>query len=525
MNNEQRILSPIVSYFNFLEDEEVRQQFLTSVNPAPANQQGPAPTLVPNVNVADNKEEDDEVDNLNSSIVSASSLLDDDEPVPSSQAERIINNNPPPPILPNTLNLEVSPGLHMNLKELDKSCNAANFYNNPKDESIFLETILFSYIAMTMVSNLLHWVEQTSPSLVHCQWFRAYGFRRLFMEALEQALSRLPFPRIFNVFDPFQWISAALKQSSKVKLLLYPWLTHPQPNPYSYKQYQPISTYWSMSQREGAFGFIFGAKNNLPPLSKGSSNWLTTYWKTLPLRCLKLVQQSLPGLSFELDIISVFDLTTHLSTSSLPGYWAVDYSAMVLLPRDPNYDYHVVVLPITEPLVSLPGLSNLLQDQLVLPYIPCDLSPLPTFHLQPNLSPFVPPYLHNVIYPPFTSHPGFHPNQTFNLMPTALGDQVEEHELKLDKQEKRLHAVEQLIPLADSHEDLIRQLERDCDVTDRLVESLSLDYGPLSKRIATLESQLSSLQSLADRVQQLEIDNVPIPLPPATRSHRKPPKS
>jgi hypothetical protein len=106
-----------------------------------------------------------------------------------------------------------------------------------------------------------------------------------------------------------------------------------------------------------------------------------------------------------------------------------------------------------------------------------------------------------------------------------LGDQVEEQELKLVKQEKRLHAVEQLIPHVDSHEDLIRRLERDCDQLDSFAESTTLDYGTLTARIAALESHLNTLLPLVDRVQFLE-RNQPalVPLPFPTRSHRKPPK-
>jgi hypothetical protein len=60
------------------------------------------------------------------------------------------------------------------------------------------------------------------------------------------------------------------------------------------------------------------------------------------------------------------------------------------------------------------------------PYIPLQHSPLPSVHLQPNISPFVPPYIHSLTYLEYPSaNSAINPPAAFNLMPSTLTQSIE----------------------------------------------------------------------------------------------------
>ena len=146
-----------------------------------------------------------------------------------------------------------------------------------------------------MVSNLLCWIPQLPHTFERSTWFHATGFRRLFLEALEQTLSRLPYPRIFNWFNTTDFLEEVIGQSREVKLLAdYAWQTHPVPAPYDNRRYLAITTHWGMSHKDYGKAFILGKQDVSESKLPGASEWKYNYWQKLPRKCFKLLQRCLP---------------------------------------------------------------------------------------------------------------------------------------------------------------------------------------------------------------------------------------
>ena len=132
-------------------------------------------------------------------------------------------SDPIPPAWPQaTLNLELTPNLYLDLLELDRKCDPKFFYNNKHDESLFLTEVLLPFMAMCMVGNFTCWVTQLDYTIVDSTWFADWGFRRLFLEAFESTLTRLPYPRIFNICNSKEWLYELHNQSRNIALLKYP---------------------------------------------------------------------------------------------------------------------------------------------------------------------------------------------------------------------------------------------------------------------------------------------------------------
>ena len=152
-------------------------------------------------------EDKTELFNLNDSMASnSSSSAGDESPQPSSSAaglrdEHLLRDNPI-----DRVNMTTDDGKPITLLDLDRRFRAQHYYNNPSDEFTFLTENFIPFMGMVIVSNLLYWLHQLGEGFETTRWFAHWGWQRIFLEALQQTLCRLPYPRIYNCSNVQDWL-------------------------------------------------------------------------------------------------------------------------------------------------------------------------------------------------------------------------------------------------------------------------------------------------------------------------------
>ena len=339
--------------------------------------------------------------NLNHSVNSSnSSGSSDEEADPSSDVQQ--------QLAPTTrVNLqyyddrEDSDSSEIDVAKINTDHDAIHYYNNPRDEAGYLKEIFFDFLILSMVGNLVHWVERTSEDLLISPWFRNFGYRRLFLEAFSITMSRLPFPRVSNIFGSRDWLTALHKRSSDCKLLEFSWLTFLPLRPTSARIYKPITTHWYMSASNGCSGFVLGIKDVEPRSSDGGYFWKRHFFTTLPNTCWQQLPHFLPNLNFGGDLIAAVDVEV-VTDSTVQGYWSVDYDNLILQSLVVPPSLQVALPEELDPSafdpVSIPGLTRWL-PQTCLPSIPIDQTPLPLCHVEPGSISLTPPYHQTLLQP------------------------------------------------------------------------------------------------------------------------------
>ena len=387
---------------------------------------------VNNVGEDDQTDEDKQDNILNDSVASQSSSSsndhsEDEVALPSSSAAGILQERRQRsayiPI--DEINYRYSPSESYNLQNLSNRCSAQHYYNNTSDEQTFLTESFLPFLGMIMTSNIIFWLRQSDPTFVRSTWFRLFGFKRVFLEALEQTLSRLPFPRVYNYLDAKQWVDQLHEQSPNCKLLVYPWKERPTFTPFAYSAYKPITEHYGIGPNRGSLqGFIIGLQNVAEPENISAWMWKYNFFLDLPTKCLHFLQQRLPGLNFDLSRYVLDELRSDYNNTGR-GYWSIVYDEVSFVTRagiSPDMEEDA---PMPEPLLSGSGFSTLDQTLLAAPYRSPGQSSLPTEHLQPGYCPLVAPYTFSPGYHLFQPFPvPIDPSVTYSLMPSDLRDQV-----------------------------------------------------------------------------------------------------
>ena len=265
--------------------------FNTPISPVHVNQSG------------DHTDEDktEPFVNLNDSMASnsSSSSAGDESPQPSSSAaglrdEHLLRDNPI-----DRVNMTTDDGKPITLSDLDRRFRAQHYYNNPADEHTFLTENFIPFMGMVIVSNLLYWLHQVGEGFETTRWFALWGWQRVFLEALQQTLCRLPYPRIYNCSNLHDWIRDLHDQSSNIALVPYPWAERPSPSPFSATTYKPITEHYCFNHRHKSLqGFVIGAQDGTDGVAPGCWMWKYRFFAELPDRMLAYVQTRLPHFDF-----------------------------------------------------------------------------------------------------------------------------------------------------------------------------------------------------------------------------------
>jgi hypothetical protein len=423
-------------------------------------------------------------------------------PAPSSSAAGILQERLRNPLPVNRLNLYYSPDAPISLTELEHRCRPLHYYNNPTDEYTFLTDTFLPFMGMLMVSNLLYWLPQLGEGFETTFWFTSWGYHRIFLEALEQALSRLPYPRIYNCADVTTWIEDLHSQSKNIALTPYPWAEKAQLSPFAPRTYKPITEHYCIHHRSNIQGFIIGAQDGTGSQSiLGGWRWKFDFFTRLPQYCLNFIQDRLPGFQFNLPTVAVAGVSNKAySNPSDHGFWSVIYD-QVWLEHTQIFDYDFSdVVPEPDVVHSGCGFSAIDNTAFVLPYQSTGSSLLPTDHLQPGYLPVVTPY---------SFHPGYYidrpvsavpsPSASYSLMPSNIREQLTTLTDKVEGLSMTLNMTEYELRLA--QEDLYKyRIELGKHPPDALVN----DVDSLKHKVS-----FSNPQSLSDRVEYLEtwIDN------------------
>ena len=390
-------------------------------------------------------EEQQDNNQLNISAASSSSNnnscgSDNEVPAPSSLAAGILRERRQSSgyVPPDEINLRYRPNESYNLQTLNTRCSAQHFYNNVSDEQTFLTESFLPFMGLVMTSNIIFWLRQSDPTFVRSTWFRLFGFKRIFLEALEQTMSRLPFPRVYNFLNARQWVQQLHEQSPNCKLLVYPWKERPTFTPFSYSAYKPITEHYGINMNNGSLqGFVIGLQggvepNLVEPEIRRRWLWKYEFFCDLPTMCLHFVQNRLPGLNFDLSRYEIDEIRSEYNNTGR-GFWSVVYDEICIVTSahadlDSEDD-----APQPEPIYSGSGFSTIDQTYLAAPYQSPGQSSLPTEHLQPGYCPLVAPYAFTTGYNLFQPFPvPTDPTVTYSLMPadlrahiSALSDQVD----------------------------------------------------------------------------------------------------
>ena len=412
-------------------------------------------------NIEEQTDEEHQDNNpLNISAASSSSNIscssDNEVPAPSSSAAGILRERRQPSgyIPPDEINLRHRANESYNLQSLNERCSAQHYYNNTSDEQTFLTESFLPFMGLIMTSNIIFWLRQSEPSFVRSTWFRLFGYKRIFLEALEQTMSRLPFPRVYNFLNARQWVQQLHEQSPNCKLLVYPWKERPTFTPFSYSAYKPITEHYGINMNSGSLqGFVIGLQggvepNLVEPEIRRAWLWKYEFFCDLPLMCLNFVQNRLPGLNFDLARYEIDEIRSEYNNTGR-GYWSVVYDEICIVTSahadlDSEDD-----APQPEPIYSGSGFSTIDQTFLAAPYRSPGQSSLPTEHLQPGYCPLVAPYAFSPGYHLFQPFPvPIDPSVTYSLMPadlrahiTALTDKVDELTRQLASRDEELKTV------------------------------------------------------------------------------------
>ena len=447
--------------------------------------------------------------NLNDSIASnssnsSSSNSGDESPQPSSSAAGIrdeIRNKAANTV---KINMHFKSLKPIELSVLDFKCRAQHYYNNPTDEYTFLNDSFFPFLGMVMVSNLVYWLQQLGHGFESTSWFASWGYQRIFLEALQQALSRLPYPRIYNCANQIDWIQDLHEQSSNIYLMPYPWAERPQLSPFTPNTYKPISEHYCLHHRNRELqGFIIGAQDGTEGRSDGC--WFSKYewWLNLPQRCLEFVQERLPDFQFHLDELTLHGSATDPDTKFNPthrGFWSVSYRYLYLSAVDDLYSFNDKV---PEPSVVHSGLcfSSLDLTALVQPYVSTGQSPVPTEHLQPGVYPSLTPFLFNPGY--YLHRPVSNPSDplnTYNLMPADLSETLtslkeEVKELKDTFRTSSEYGLNDRVHYLETWFDMQAQSWSDVTRTQHLTnEEVKVDYAKLRDKLEVSVQRINTLE-------------------------------
>ena len=453
----------------------------------------------PAVKINDDEHTDEEKDHnnnqLNESVASYSSCSSSDNssdevPAPSSSAAGILQERLNDSLRVDRLNLFYSPNVPINLNELDHRCRARHYYNNPIDEHIFLTDSFLPFVGMLMVNNLLYWLPQLDAGYETTYWFTLWGFQRIFLEALEQAFTRLPYPRIYNCANIKEWLADLHSQSKNIALTSYPWAEKAQLSPFAPNTYKPITEHYCIHHRRNIEGFIIGAQDGSSSQNVlGGWRWKQHFFSHLPQSCLNFIQDRLPGFKFNLPTVAVAGVLTNVGSHTNPsfrGFWSVSYD-QVWLEHTLHFDFDFSdVVPEPDVVHSGFGFSAIDNTQFVLPYQSTGSSNPPTDHLQPGYMPIITPY---------NFHPGYYSNHptppisssssTYHLMPSDLMHQLTTLSARVDELTLQLSAKEEEAKLAS--DSLIRDthigLNTRCRYVLRRMETLELSVKKQINRV------------------------------------------
>jgi hypothetical protein len=358
---------------------------------------------------------------LNDSMASNSSNAGDESPQPSSSAaglrdEHMFRSNPI-----DRVNMITDDNKPIVLTELDRRFRAQHYYNNPTDEYTFLTENLIPFMGMVTVSNLLYWLHQLGEGFETTRWFAHWGWKRVFLEALQQTLCRLPYPRIYNCSNLHDWLHDLHDQSTNIALVPYPWAERPALTPFSPTTYKPITEHYCFNHRHKDLqGFIIGAQDGTDGNDLGCWQWKYRFFTELPDKVLAYAQARLPDFNFGGPKVMTWGILNNNGTtwnSSRRGFWSVCYDKLYFLHEDPHHTFSDEV-PSPRVVHSGIGFSTLDQTALLPPYLTTGQSPVPTEHLQPGVFPSL---------TPFHFHPGYYlprplpnptdPTSTYSLMP------------------------------------------------------------------------------------------------------------
>ena len=349
---------------------------------------------------------------------------DDEDPVPSSLAD-LARSIP-------TLNSNKRFYPSVDFHHIDSRCTASYYYNNELATLEFLQTNLFTFVVWCMISNLLHWYDATKERVIHTPWFRHWGYRRLFLEALEQALTRLPLPRLFNLVDYTAWINSIHQQSRDVRLPQHLWQTHPSATRWSNPTYHPIRTFWSFSHANNTKAFICGIQDGSTGTTSGGWALQQRFWADFPQNCFNFISHSLDILGFH--VLSSYEVrgTNSVVNPSSTGVYTIDYSRIQLARSlHPIIELNESVRTHQIPLTSRAGLAFLVHTNMDQPrnlyeaspsylsQLTYEHTPLTTLYSPPNT--LIPQYV-GIPQQPFPCPSTQEP--IYNLMPHNLSDRI-----------------------------------------------------------------------------------------------------
>ena len=436
---------------------------------------------------------------LNNSVASNSSSEAGDEIAqPSSSAaglldERDYKDNPI-----NRVNMTAADGKPIVLSELDRRFRAQHYYNNPLDEYTFLTENFIPFMGMVMVSNILYWLHQLGEGFETTRWFALWGWKRIFLEALQQTLCRLPYPRIYNCSNHLDWLRDLHSQSSNIALVTYPWAETPLLSQFASTTYKPITEHYCFNHRHKDLqGFIIGVQDQTPGNSPGYWQWKYRFYCQLPDKMLAFVQARLPDFNFGGSSVVVSGPFDHGGTTfnnNYGGFWSVCYDRLYFTDTEDPHRTFSDDVPCPREVHSGVGFSTLDQTALLPPYLTTGQSPIPTEHLQPGVYPSLNPY---------QFHPGYYlprslsnPSDplTYNLMPTNIRTQLSTLTDKVEGLTMTLQMTEHEVRMAQEDISKLRLALKDTldhGIKDRVhyMESWFDDY---KKTIANLRDDLTA---------------------------------